>query len=168
MGLFTTDFENLRDLYTESLQRQLSSEEQISVSLSDMIDKSTATQLRAALQQHLDETKMHISRLERVVDQNTGELTESKCKITAALISGAQSDITSAKEGSLRDVILIAAANRIEHDEIAAYGTLKHWATLLGETEHAAIFDKTLEEEKNADKVLTALAQQINVTAPVA
>ena len=168
MGLFTPDFENLRELYTESLQRQLSSEKQVSEVLSDMIDKSTAIQLRTAFQQHLAETKMHVSRLERVLDQNTGEASDAKCKITAALISGAQSDICSAKEGALRDVVLIACANRVEHDEIAAYGTLKNWATVLGETEHATILNKTLEEEKNADKILTALAQGINVAAPVA
>ena len=168
MGLFTPDLENLRDLYTTALERQLSSERQIAIALGDMADKATAPQLKAAFHQHLDETKMQMARLERVVDQSTGETSDSKCKITAALISGAESDISSSKNGALRDVVMIAAANRLEHDEIAAYGTLKNWAMILGEQEHAAVLDKTLEEEKNADKVFTALAQQINVEAPVA
>lgn len=168
MGLFTPDFENLRDLYTTALERQLSSENQIVTALGDMHDKATATQLKAAFQQHLDESKMHVSRLERILDANTGETSDSKCKITAALISGAQSDISSAKEGALRDVVLISCGNQVEHHEIAMYGTLRNWALVLGEQDHAQILEKTLEEEKGADKVLTKLSEQINVAAPVA
>ena len=168
MGLFTPDFENLRDLYTVALQRQLNSENQIQTALGEMIDKATAPQLKTAFQQHLDETKMQVARLERILDQNTGETSDSKCKITAALVSGAQSDISSAKEGALRDVVLISSGNQVEHHEMAMYGTLRNWAMILGEQEHAKILEKSLEEEKNADKVLTALSQQINVAAPVA
>ena len=64
--------------------------------------------------------------------------------------------------------MLIEAGNRTEHNEIAAYGTLRSWAMILGEPEHAKLLEKSLDEEKNADKVFTALSEQINVTAPVA
>ncbi len=167
MGLFTPDFENLRELYTTALQRQLSSEQQITAALGDMIEKATAPQLATAFREHLEETKMQVARLERILDDDTGESSDTKCKITAALISGAEADTSSAKDTQLRDVVLIASGNQVEHHEIAMYGTLKNWALVLGEAEHAKLFDKSLEEEKNADKVLTALAQQINVTAPV-
>ena len=168
MGLFTPNFDNLRELYTTALERQLSSERQITEALGEMIAKSTAPQLANAFRQHLEETKTHVSRLERILDQNSGKVSESKCKITAALIAGAQSDISSAKDEQVRDVVLIASGNQVEHHEIAMYGTLRNWALILGETEHALQLDKSLEEEKNADKVLTALSEQINVAAPVA
>ena len=167
MGLFTPDFENLRDFYTTALQRQLSSENQILAALANMADHATAPQLKTAFHQHLDETKMQVARLERILDQNTGEISDTKCKITAALVSGAESDASSAKEGAMRDVVLIASGNQVEHHEMAMYGTLRNWAMILGEQDHAAILAKSLEEERNADKVLSALSEQINVAAPV-
>ncbi len=167
MGLFTPDFENLRDVYHTTLQRQLSSENQIVDALQQMIEKSTAQQLKAAFHQHLEESKMHVSRLERILQENTGDHDSSKCKITAALVDGAKSNISSAKDEQIRDVVLIAAGNEVEHHEIASYGTLRNWAMILGETKHAELLEKTLEEEKNADKVLTKLSEQINVAAPV-
>ncbi len=168
MGLFTPDIDNLRELYTTKLERQLNSENQIVVALEEMVAKSTAPQLASAFQQHLEETKTHVSRLQRILHENTGEDNDSKCKVTAALVSDAQGDISAAKDGGIRDVVLIAAGNQVEHFEIAAYGTLRNWAMVLGETGHAELLDKTLEEEKNADKILTKLADQINVAAPVA
>ena len=168
MGLFTPDFENLRELYTTALQRQLNSEKQITVALEEMKAKATANQLVAAFSQHLDETKEHVSRLERILDESAGEADDSKCKITAALISGAQADISSAEDVQLRDVVLIASGNQVEHHEIAMYGTLRNWAMILGEPKHAELLAKTLEEEKEADKMLTKLSEQINVAAPVA
>ena len=91
-----------------------------------------------------------------------------KCKVTAALISEGGSAAKDAKDKTLRDVVLIAAGNQVEHHEIAIYGTLRNLAIILGEAEHAALLDKTLDEEKHADKVLTELSEQINVAAPVA
>ena len=167
MGLFSPDFDNLRELYTTTLQRQLSSELQLIDGLQTMAEKATAPELAAALNKHLEESKTHVSRLERILNENTGESDTSKCKITAALVSGAQSDISSAKEGQIRDVVLIAAGNQVEHHEMAMYGTLRNWAMILGEQAHAELLDKTLEEEKTADKTLSKLADQINVAAPV-
>ena len=168
MGLFTPDFENLRELYLTTLQRQLNSEVQLTGAMGEMIEKSTAPQLADALRQHLEESKTHVSRLERILNENTGEHDSSKCKITAALISEAQADISSAKDSHVRDVVLLSAGNQVAHHEIAVYGPLANWAMVLGETEHAQLLEKTLEEEKNADKLLTKLAEQINVTAPIA
>ena len=168
MGLFSPDFDNLRELYTTTLERQLSSEKQITVALGEMIEKSTAQQLAAGFKKHLDETKEHVSRLERILEETAGTTKDSKCKITAALISGAQADISSAKDTQIRDVVLIASGNQVEHHEIAMYGTLRNWALILGETKHAELLETTLEEEKGADKLLTKLSEQINVAAPVA
>ena len=168
MGLFTPDFDNLRDLYTTALQRQLNSERQITTALEEMIEKSTAQQLAAAFKQHLTETKEHVSRLDRILTETSGKSDDAKCKITAALISGAQSDISSADDAQIRDVVLIASGNQVEHHEMAMYGTLRNWALVLGEQKHAELLEETLEEEKAADKLLTKLSEQINVAAPVA
>ena len=167
MGLFSPDFDNLRELYTTGLERQLSSERQIATALNEMSEKATASQLKAAFVHHLDETKMQVSRLERILDQNTGEASDTKCKVTAALVSNAQADISSAKDGAMRDVVLIASGNQVEHHEMAMYGTLRNWAMILGETDHAKLLEMSLEEEKGADTMLTKLSEQINVQAPV-
>lgn len=169
MGLFTPDMNNLRELYRSMLQRTLSSERQIvEDGLPAMISNSTNSQLKDAFRTHLEESKEHVSRVERILQENEGDVDTTKCKVTAALVAEAESMAKDAKDQTLRDVVLIAAGNQVEHHEIAIYGTLRNMAVILGEADHAAILDKTLEEEKHADKVLTALSEQINVAAPVA
>jgi ferritin-like metal-binding protein YciE len=169
MGIFTPDVNNLRELYINMLQRALNSEKQIvDKGLPAMIEKSTSPELAEAFRTHLIESKQHVIRLERILDATKGEVDESKCKVTAALISSAESDIGDAANDSIRDVILIAAGNQVEHHEIAVYGTLRTWAQILGNQQDAQLLDKTLGEEENADELLTHLSQQINVAAPVA
>ena len=169
MGVFTPDVNNLRELYQTELERALNSETQIvEKGLPGMIEHATSPELRRAFQTHLEESKEHVSRLERILDQLEGESNDSKCKVTAALISSAESDIKDAANEGIRDVVLIAAGNQVEHHEIAIYGTLVTWAEVLGENEQAALLEKTLTEEKNADELLTQLSQHINVEAPVA
>lgn len=169
MGLFTPDMKNLRELYRTMLQRSLDSERQIvDEGLPTMIENSTNSQLKNAFRTHLEESKEHIARLERIMRDNDGEASTTKCKVTAALIAEGGSSAKDAKDQTLRDVVLIAAGNQVEHHEIAIYGTLRNMAIILGEAEHAALLDKTLDEEKHADKLLTELSEQINVAAPVA
>ncbi len=168
MGLFTPDMNNLRELYRQMLQRSLSSERQIvDDGLPAMIKNSTNSQLKNAFRTHLEESKEHVSRLERILQENEGDVSTTKCKVTATLIAEGGSMAKDAKDETLRDVVLIAAGNQVEHHEIAIYGTLRNMAIILGEAEHAALLDKTLEEEKHADKLLTELSEQINVAAPV-
>ena len=169
MGIFTPDVNNLRELYVTGLERALNSEKQIvEKGLPAMIEKATSPELKQAFEQHLKESHEHVARLERILDAEEGEVNESKCKITAALISGAESDISDAANEGIRDVVLIAAGNQVEHHEIAVYGTLRTWAEVRGEDADAAILDKTLAEEEAADELLTSLAEEINVEAPVA
>jgi ferritin-like metal-binding protein YciE len=169
MGVFTPDFNNLRDLYVGELKRALSMERQlVDKGLPAMIEKSSNQQLAQAFRQHLEETKTHVSRLERILDKSTGDTSDSKCKVMSSLIDEASSDIGSSKNEAIRDVVLIGAGNQVEHHEIAVYGTLRTWAQVLGENEAGALLEKTLTEERNADETLTKLSQQINVAAPVA
>jgi ferritin-like metal-binding protein YciE len=169
MGVFTPDVNNLRELYQTELERALNSEKQIvEKGLPAMIEHASSPELRKAFQTHLEESKEHVVRLERILDEVEGEANDSKCKVTAALIGQAESDIKDASNAELRDVVLIAAGNQVEHHEIAIYGTLVTWAEVLGEHQQAATLEKTLTEEKNADELLTQLSQHINVEAPVA
>lgn len=168
MGIFTPDNDTLRELYVVQLRKALNMEKQITDALPKMIDSSTAPQLADAFRTHLEETKMQYSRLQRILDETSGEADEKKCPGASALISEGESDISDAGNGALRDVVLIAAGNQIEHHEIAVYGTLRTWALVLGENKHAELLEKSLEEEKNADKILSSLAEQINIAAPVA
>jgi ferritin-like metal-binding protein YciE len=168
MGVFTPDVNNLRELYIETLKRALNSERQIAdKGLPAMIEDSTSPQLAQAFRNHLAETREHVARLELILDSNSGEVDDSKCKVTAALLSSAELAVSDAANDSIRDVILIAAGNQVEHHEIAIYGTLRTWAEILGENEDAAILERTLDEEEIADALLTELSQQINVAAPV-
>jgi ferritin-like metal-binding protein YciE len=169
MGIFTPDVNNLRELYINMLQHALSSEKQIvDKGLPAMIEKSTNLDLAQAFRNHLTESKQHVVRLERILDATKGEVNESRCKVTAQLISSAEAEVGDAANDQIRDVILIAAGNQVEHHEIAIYGTLRTWAEILGNQQDAQLLDKTLAEEENADKLLTKLSQQINVAAPVA
>ena len=168
MGLFTPDNDTLRDLYVVQLRKALNLEKQIVEALPTMIEKSSRPELANAFRTHLEESKEQYGRLQRILDETAGEVSDKKCPAASALISEAQSDIADAGNDQIRDVVLIASGNQIEHHEIAVYGTLIAWATALGENKHAATLSKSLEEEKHADKVLTQLAEQINVAAPVA
>ncbi len=168
MGLFSADINDLRTLYVEGLRTALDSEKQIvETGLPAMIEASTNPQLADAFRTHLEESKEHVSRLERILDADQGEVDGLKCKVTATLISGASSEADDAKNPALRDVSLIASGNKVEHHEIAVYGTLRTWASVLGESDHAALLEKTLEEEKHADAALTILSARINVKAPL-
>ena len=169
MGMFSADVDDLRALYETELQRALNSEKQIvEKGLPAMIENATDPELKAAFSTHLEESKEHVSRLERILDALEGEVEESKCKVTATLISSAESHVKDAANPSLRDVVLIAAGNQVEHHEIAVYGTLRTWAEVLGEDAAAKLLQKTLDEEENADELLSVLAEKINIEAPVA
>ena len=168
MGLFTPDNDTLRELYTVQLQKALNMEKQIVEALPKMIEKSSRPELANAFRRHLDESKEQYSRLERILDETAGEASDKKCPAASALISEGNSDISDAGNPEIRDVVLIAAANQIEHHEIAVYGTLIAWAQALGQDKHAVTLSTSLEEEKNADRILTKLAEQINVAAPTA
>jgi ferritin-like metal-binding protein YciE len=167
MGIFTPDLNNLRELYVATLEHALNSEKQIvEKGLPAMIEKATDPELKQAFQTHFEESKVHVTRLESILDAETGEVSDVKCKVTAALISQAELNVSDAKDAYLRDVVLIAAGNQVEHHEIAVYGTLRTWAEILGETDDAMLLQKTLVEEETADELLTELSEQINVAAP--
>lgn len=161
MKFFSANIDSLRELYINQLRSLLSTEQQITEALPKMIEKATDVELKQAFQTHLKETQNHVSRLEQILSER-GKVDAIKCKSTAALISGAEDLISDAKDDSVRDAVLIASAQRIEHFEIASYGTVRNWARILGENRHAQVLDQTVKEEGNADHILTSIAERVN------
>lgn len=162
MKFFSANLDSLRKLYINQLQMLLSTEEQITEALPKMIEKATDTQLKQAFQSHLQETEVQVSRLEQILQQATGEAKSIKCKVLAALVDEAEDMIKDASDESVRDAALIAAAQRVEHYEIAAYGAVRHFAQILGENSDAQLLDQTIKEEGHADHLLTEIANRVN------
>ena len=130
-----------------------------------MIDAATEPQLKEALQSHLGETKGHVSRVEQILREAAGSVDTKKSKAMAVLITEGEDVIKDATDDSVRDAGIIAAAQKVEHYEIAAYGTVRTFAEILGESNHAELLEQTLEEEKHADEVLTAISDLANTKA---
>ena len=165
MGLITpNDYDDLRSLYIGQLRYLLSTENQIVAGLETMIEHAQDTQLKQAFQSHKQETALHADRLERMLEE-FGDADDKKDPIITALIGSGTNIVRESSEGAVRDAGLIATAQKIEHYEIASYGSARDWAQHLGLTEHAALLEKTLEEEKHADKLLTSIAQRENAVA---
>ena len=130
-----------------------------------MIEAATEAELKKALQTHLEETKGHVARVDEILIQAKGLYEPKKCKGIAALIAEGEDVIKDATDESVRDAGIIAAAQKVEHYEMAAYGTLRTFAEILGNDNHAALLNLTLEEEKNADAILSSIADTANSKA---
>jgi len=165
MKFMVEHLKNLRELYLNQLQMLLSAEEQIAIASLDMVTDSTDQELKAALQAHKDETQKQVLRLEQILTAATGSAKLIKCKAVHALISETEDMVQDTRNDAVRDVALIAAAQRIEHFEIAAYGAVRRFAELLGDTADAALLTQTIEEEGHADHVPTAIAERLNIEA---
>lgn len=165
MALFSGNIEDLRTLYTKQLQMLLSAEQQIIKALPKMAEAATDPQLKQALQTHLQETEVHEDRLEQILGELTGEWEEKKCAVTAALISAGETIIKDTVDDSTRDAGIIAAAQKVEHFEMASYGAVRNWAQVLGYPQHAQLLNQTLQEEGNADKLLTGISDRANAEA---
>ncbi|MGB9028945.1 MAG: DUF892 family protein [Acidobacteriaceae bacterium] len=162
MKVFSANLDNLRKLYINQLQMLLSTEQQITEALPKMSDKAVDTQLKQAFQSHLQETQMHVKRLEQILNQVAGEAKPVKCKVMAALATEAEDMVKDAADDAVRDAALISAGQRVEHYEIAVYGAVRRWAQLLGEKAHVELLDKTIQEEGHADHLLTEIAERVN------
>jgi ferritin-like metal-binding protein YciE len=165
MKLFSENIEDLRTLYIANLKKALDMEQKITKALPTMIEKSTDPQLATAFRTHLEETKGHVARVESLLREATGEDSTSTCKAISALITEAEDNIKDATDLSIRDITLIASAQQVEHHEIAVYGTLRTWAELLGEEDASNVLEAILDEEKNADELLSEISDSVNTSA---
>ena len=155
---------SLQELYVEQLQDLYSAEQQIIKALPKMIEAAQSDELSNALKEHLEVTRKQAARIETIC-QELGEDTESeKCKGMEGVLKEGSDLVKEVSEG-IRDAAIIAAAQRVEHYEMAGYGTARTYATLLGFEEAAGLLEQTLEEEKEADQTLSDLAEELNVEA---
>lgn len=156
----------LADLYLDQLQDMHSSERQIIKALPKMAKAASHPELKGAFNNHLEETKEQLERLNRILN-GLGEGPGRKvCEATVGLVEEGAGMIEADADEEVRDAGLICAAQKLEHYEIASYGCLRTFASLLGRNADAKLLDKTLNEEKKADVSLTALAMSVvNVQA---
>jgi ferritin-like metal-binding protein YciE len=150
--------DTLDELLHEELKDLYDAETQLTKALPKLVKKASSPDLKEALQEHLDQTEQHIERLDQVFEQLGLPARRKKCEGMKHLLAEGD-DMISDAEGAARDAVMIAAAQKVEHYEIASYGTVRTWANLLGKNEVAAILEETLEEEKEADQKLTQIAE---------
>lgn len=160
--------ETMKELLLDELQDLYSAETQITKALPKMAKASSAAELKHAFESHLKETEGHVQRLEKIFKQLKENPKGKTCEGMKGLLKEGDERIKEGGEGDVLDAGLIAAAQRVEHYEIAAYGSVRTYAELMGENEIAALLDQTLEEEKSADEKLTQVAKKVNVRAEAA
>ena len=158
--------EDLEDLFKQDLKDVLHAENQIIKALPKMIKTATNEELKAGLTQHLDETREHVSRLEQVMGELGMPVKGKPCKAMQGIIEEGKEVMDEDAEDDVMDAALIGAAQKVEHYEIATYGTLCTYADLLGLKSAKNLLGQTLAEEKLTDEKLTKLAESVvNVEA---
>lgn len=160
--------ESLKDLYLEQLKDLYSAETQLVDALPKMAERATSPDLKKGFQDHLRQTQEQVRRLEQIF-QDLGESPKGHtCEGMKGLIKEGEQMIKMKGDDSVIDAGLIAAAQRVEHYEIAGYGTVRTYAEMLGKTQHVSLLERTLQEEEMADEKLTQLAEShINAEATV-
>jgi ferritin-like metal-binding protein YciE len=162
MGLFSNNtFNSLSDLLIEQLQDLYDAEHRLIDALPKMRDAATSSQLKTAFDMHLEETRGHVRRLENVFSQLGIAAERQTCPAMKGLIKEGQEMIDAEGDPLVKDAALIAAAQRVEHYEMAGYGTVRSFARRLGLPEIADTLQMTLNEEGNADKKLTQIAEEV-------
>jgi ferritin-like metal-binding protein YciE len=157
--------QGLKELYIEELKDLYNAETQLVKALPKLARAASSEELRRGFEDHLEQTKGHVERLQKIFDMLEESPKGKKCKGMEGLIEEGAEVTEEDYEGSLLDAALIGAAQRVEHYEIAGYGTVRSFAETLGETEHVSLLNETLEEEKETNEKLTELATQINAEA---
>ncbi|WP_422931402.1 ferritin-like domain-containing protein [Singulisphaera sp. PoT] len=161
--------ESLRDLLIEQLQDLYDAEQRITKALPKMAEAATSADLQAAFEKHLGETEGHVARLEEAFELLGVKAKKKACKAIQGLIKEGEEAIEEDAEPEVKDAALIAAAQRVEHYEMAGYGSVLAYAKLLNESAVVKLLKRTLTEEKATDKSLSGLAEStINLEAAAA
>jgi ferritin-like metal-binding protein YciE len=159
--------ESLQDLFVDLLRDTLDAEKQLTRALPKMAKAATAPELEAAFTEHLEVTRGQIMRLEKVFKELGLAARGKHCVAMEGLIEEGAELMEEEPKSTLLDAALIAAAQKVEHYEIAAYGTAKSWAQLLGLKEAANLLEESLNEEAETDENLTVIAKRLNMQAQV-
>jgi ferritin-like metal-binding protein YciE len=167
MGLFSSmTLNSLNDLFVVQIQDLYDAEQRLTKALPKMADAATNKPLKSAFQEHLRQTEQHVARLEKVFGVMGLPAQRQTCEAMKGLIAEGDEAINAGGDPNVRDAALIAAAQRVEHYEIAGYGTVRTLAQHLGQEEVARILQQTLDEEAACDKKLTQIAESlVNVKA---
>ena len=156
---------NLHDLFIDELKDIYDAEQRITKALPKMIKAASSKELTTAFEDHLKETQEHVTRLERIfknLDKSPGRTT---CEAMVGLLAEGEELMKEDGSPNLKDTALIAAAQKVEHYEMATYGCLRDWARALNDDDSADILQRTLDEEGSADKKLTEIAGLLNAEA---
>lgn len=167
MGLFTsTEFNSLEDLLVDQLQDLYDAETRLVSALPKMADAASDTRLKSAFTSHLTETKQQVNRLEQAFKLLNLDAKGKSCEAMKGLVKEGEEMISAKGDSSIKDAALIAAAQRVEHYEMAGYGSARTFAQRCGRQDIAALLQQTLDEEGNADKKLTQIAETwVNASA---
>ena len=169
MRLTSLKLESVEDLFLAELRDLYDAENQLLKALPKLAEAAAAPALKMAFSQHLEETKGHVGRLDRVFRELGTKPSGETCEAMKGLVKEGEEFIQAKGEPLVRDAGLIGAAQRVEHYEMAGYGTARTLAKRLGHQEIATILQQTLEEEGEADRKLTAVAEnEVNVRATAA
>jgi len=161
--------ESLRELFIEELQDLYSAENMILEALPNMIEEASSPELKGAFSQHLEQTRGQVARLDQIFDQLDGiDREDKKCKGMKGIIDDNEDLLDEDAEPEVLDAGMIAGAQRVEHYEIAGYGTVRTYAKLLGRSDWAQLLQQTLDEEKQTDLKLNQLAERLNLEAKAA
>jgi ferritin-like metal-binding protein YciE len=152
----------MEELLIDELKDLYSAEKQIVRSLPKLAKAVTSPDLKQALLDHLEETKAQVSRLEQIGELVGKRMTGKSCVGMKGVLEEGSEVLEDTDKGPVRDAALISAAQRVEHYEMAGYGSAREFAKMLGMTDVAELLDETLAEEKAADKKLSAIAKQVN------
>ncbi len=149
----------LEELFLDEIKDLYDAEKQLTKALPKMVQAAASDKLRQAFEDHLDQTRGHVERLEKVFDSLGEKAKGKKCEAMAGLVKEGGEIASNTEKTSVRDAGLIAGAQKVEHYEIAGYGSARNHARVLGHGRIAALLEETLSEEKEADARLNALAQ---------
>jgi len=155
----------LSDLYVDTLKDLYNAEHQLLKALPKMAKAATAPALKKGFEKHLEETKVQIERLEEIFESLDASPKGKKCKAMEGLIEEGKELMAEDADPDVMDAGLIAAAQRVEHYEMAGYGCVRTYAVLLGDAKAAKLLQTTLDEEGKTDQALTKLSEQINIDA---
>src|SRR3954451_4326241 len=153
--------DSLKDLYVDELKDLYNAENQLLKALPKMAKKASAPELKRAFQDHLKQTEGHVKRLEKIFKGLGEKPTGKTCKAMKGLVEEGKEIIEEDGDESVLDAALIGAAQKVEHYEIAGYGTARTFASMLGEEDAMELLQETLDEEAATDKKLTALAESL-------
>ena len=160
--------ESIEDLFLDELKDLYSAEKQITKALPKLVKAASTQELSEAFESHLEETKGHVERLEEIFEKLGKKGAGKTCEGMKGVLEEGSEVIQEIEKGVVRDAGLIAAAQRVEHYEIAGYGSVRSFAELLGKTDIVELLEETLQEEKAADEKLTKISESVNQEAQTA